>query len=278
MASDRSLVRLIREPLVWFLVVGGVLFFTYRALAPAPRDTIVVTRETAAALIQQYEILTGVAADAAQRETVIQGHIDDEVLLKEAFRRGYHETDFRTRKRLLSVMRTTLTQVQPAPSRAQLEAFYRSNQRKYDVGEVVTFDQVRFGPTSEKMPADPDAVRAALIAGTDFTTMGDRGMSFPMPTLTDQSRSRIVADFGPDVYEALASLPYGTWSQPLNTRGALVFVRVKERRDLTPPTFDEIEKYVSQDYDYTMTRAAQAARVAELRAKYRIEIEELEAE
>lgn len=265
--------RLIREPLLWFLLAGTGLYLAWDALAPEPRETIVVTREAAEAVVQQAEALTGKPASAEEREELIQGYIDDEVLMREAFARGYHLSDFRTRKRLLAVMRSTLTPSLPAPSRAQLEAWFRENPDRYAVGELATFDQVLFTATSEKFPSAPDAIRAELVGGADFTTMGDRGLPFPSPTLRDQPRNRITADFGPAVLEVVASLPYGEWSNAIPSRGGIVFVRVRERRTEAAPEFDAIENYVSQDYQFAKTREAQAARTAELRAKYDVRFE-----
>lgn len=269
--------RLLREPVVWFLVLGTALFLAYRALAPAPRDTIVVTREAMEAAVQQAETMTGMPADAAQREQIIEGYIDDEVLLREAFRRGYHETDYRTRKRLLGIMRTTLTRTPPAPSRTQLEAYFRENRHLYERGQLATFDQVLFTANSEQYPEDPAAVRAELVAGADFAAMGDRSYNLPSATLQEQSQAKIRSDFGARVAEAVATLPLENWSEPLESRGGLVFVRVRERRDSPPPSFDALESYLAQDYIFQKTREAQSAKIAELRTKYRIEIEEPEA-
>ncbi len=230
-----------REPLLQFFVVGALVYVTWRVLAPVPAGTIVITRDVLRAVQQQEEELLGRTLTDEERDLAVQSYIDDEVLLQEAFRRGYEKSDFRTRKRLLSVMRYTLDEPVPPPSRAQLEAYFRENVENFDRGQMVTFDQVMFAPGSDNLPADLDAVREDLAAGADFRRIGDRGLAYPPPTLTDRGRSDLQGMFGPAIAEKLMVLPYGEWTGPLDARGTVVFVRIVERHDLPPPTFDDVE-------------------------------------
>ncbi len=265
---------LLREPLLQFLVVGALVYLAWRALAPTPAGTIVITQDTLRAVQQQEEALLGRSLTDEERERAFAAYIDDEVLLQEAYRRGYDKTDFRTRKRLLTVMRYTLDEPVPAASRAQLEAYFREHGDRFGRGQVVTFDQVMFAPGSDNLPGDLDAFAADLSAGADFTRLGDRGMSYPPPTLTDRSRSDLLGAFGPVVSEQLMNLSAGEWAGPLDARGTIVFVRVRGRRELPPPTFNEIESYLAQEYEFVRRREVQDEKIAELRGQFRIEIEE----
>lgn len=256
------------------LVLGTLIYLAYYALVPPPLETITIDPETLYALEQQREDVLGRPLSKAELQETIAKHIDEEVLLREAFRRGYDRSDYRTRKRLLTVMSYTIDEAIPAPSRAQLEAYYRDNIDRFSGEEAITFDQVYFAADSDKLPTDLVAFREQLSAGADFVGLGDRGYQYPPPTLIEQWRSRLVSDFGPRVYETMVSLPYGEWTGPVEARGGLVFVRVHERRPLPPPEFDEIESYLRQEYEIAKRRAIQEEKIAVLRDQYRVEIEE----
>ena len=106
----------VREPLLLFLVLGAVLYGAWALLAPGDVGTV---RIEAAALrgmeAQQTEILGRPLTDA-ERHDLFEGYIDDEVLLREAVRRGLQWSDFRARQRLVRIMRGALTETVPDPS------------------------------------------------------------------------------------------------------------------------------------------------------------------
>ena len=71
--------RLLREPLLHFLVLGGLIFVLYTAVSgPAPVNTIVIGPERIEQLLKSYQAvwrhppsdgeLTGIIADAVREE------------------------------------------------------------------------------------------------------------------------------------------------------------------------------------------------------------------
>ena len=113
----------IKSPILHFIVLGTIAFLLYTHLKPADRETIRITTQTIDALIQQQESITQLAVTPERRQSIIEGHIEDEILLRKAYKRGFDKSDFRVRKRILNIMRTSLTEVTPEPSVAQLRAF-----------------------------------------------------------------------------------------------------------------------------------------------------------
>ena len=118
--------RIIREPILAFFLLGGLFYALSIAIRPAADlETIEIRAETVRALIQQQEELLGRTLSGKEVRDVVQGYVDDEVLLREARRRGFDEDDFRVRKRLLTMMRSTLDEPVAEPSVAKLQAYQR---------------------------------------------------------------------------------------------------------------------------------------------------------
>lgn len=146
-------------------MLGALVYTAYAALTPQRRGVVEVKQSTIRVLQKQQEDLLGRPLTEEEKQTLVENHIDEEVLLLEAERRGFDKLDYRVRKRLLNVMRSTLIEQVPDPTRAQLEAYFRQEIDKYRIPESVTFQQVYFNPASEKLSDDPNGIPAASADG-----------------------------------------------------------------------------------------------------------------
>jgi hypothetical protein len=265
--------RLLREPLVHFLIAGCAVYLVHRTLAPAPVDTISVSREVQLAIVQLEEELRGRSLSDEERAAALAAYVDDEVLLREAYRRGYDRSVARVRKQLLTVMRSMLDEPVPEPSRAQLEAYYREQGERYAPGLALTLDIVAYLPGDAEAPADLASFQALLAGGADFTQLGARGMMAPPPTLVDATRDRLRLSFGGTFFDEAVAVPDGEWGGPIDTAAGRHFVRPRSRRVLTAPDFDEMEQYLRQEYMFERRREIQQRKIDDMRAGYRIVIE-----
>ncbi len=124
-----------REPLVWFAVLGGALGVAWVLLAPAPAETVRVESETLRSLEKQREDLLGRPVTDEERQQARDSFVDEEVLLREALRRGLQWSDGRVRQRLTRIMRASMSETVPDPSVAQLQAYFQENiEQVHDTG------------------------------------------------------------------------------------------------------------------------------------------------
>ena len=163
----------LKSPIVHFILLGAVAFAAYSHLKPAGRETITVTSQTIDALVQQRESITRNPFTEKERQDIIEGHIEDEILLREAYKRGFDKNDYRVRKRMLNIMRSSLSEVIPEPSAEQLRAFYQANRERYLTSPSRSFEQVYFSFASHEQPADPDAYIRQLEKTDDISKLGE---------------------------------------------------------------------------------------------------------
>jgi PPIC-type PPIASE domain len=255
---------LAREPLVHFLVLAALLFGAYHLLSPAARESIVIDQASVDDLVRQQEELLARPLSDEERRGVLDGAIDDEVLLREAYRRGL-DRDAVVRQHLVQKMRFILGEDQPEPTEAELRAYLEANRERYRTPPTVTLDHVFY--------ADPAAVPADLMAqlenGADIDGLGDPldmlGSRLPAYSLRD-----LIGLMGPDVARRVFELEPGGWHGPMQSARGVHFVRIAEHHPPAMPSFAELESYLRQDWTLDQQRRAIADKLAALRQNYRI--------
>ena len=100
--------RWLREPLLHFAVLAGLLFVIDYWASERQRDEIVVSQQTIDYLIKQREDLELRQLAAEERQDTIDQFIEDEILYAEAYKRGLDRGDSRMRRNLILKMRGLL--------------------------------------------------------------------------------------------------------------------------------------------------------------------------
>ena len=103
-------------PPILFLVLGVAAYLCYKVLIPLDRETIVITPQTLEALVLQEQNITPGPVSEERKQELIENYIDEEVLIREAYKRELDKNDYRVRRRILYIMRSSLTEVIPEPS------------------------------------------------------------------------------------------------------------------------------------------------------------------
>jgi len=259
----------LRSPLLLFVVLGVVASFLYEHFKPPDRDTILVTTQTIDALVQQRESITQNAVTTEERKILIEGHIEDEVLLREAYKRGFDKNDYRVRKRILNIMRTSLTEVTPEPSMAQLRAFYEKNKERYRTSPSVSFEHVYFPFASDKQPENPERFLEELEGMSRLAGM-IKISTTSVKKFGKASFQTMAMQFGKPFAEILFELPPNQWRGPIESFRGVHFVRVTETHEPELPPFEKMESYLRTDYFMQKGRESQQSRIDELRKSYEI--------
>ncbi len=261
----------LKSPLLHFLVLGVAGFFVYEQFKPAGRETIFITTQTIDALLQQSESIAQNPYTAEQRRELIESHIEDEVLLREAYSRGFDKNDYRVRKRLLNVMRATLSDVIPEPSLAQLRAYFDENKERYQTPPSVSFEYVFFAFNSDNLPADPQEFIRRLDDSQephkegDFSDLGSR--------FTKNSFRMIAGTFGKPFAETVFALDPNKWSGPFESFRGVHYVRLTAHHEPETSLFEEVESYLRQEYLLRKMRDSQQRKIDDMRKNYTIVVE-----
>jgi hypothetical protein len=271
--------RVLKDPLLHFLVVGAILF----ALAAwrgewirSGRERIVIGAEQVAQARDAAELLEGRALGDDEVAALLEPTIRDEVLYREALALELDANDDEVRRRLIEKM-SYLTQdlADPAPSsEAELRRFYDDSPARFTTPELVTFDQVYFSPSErgDSVRGDAEAGIAALRAGRAPDTVGDHT---PLRATYERApREQVAVLFGAALAEAVFTLPPGDeWVGPFESDFGLHAVRLRARSERRLPPFDEIRDQVAAEFAAQRRRERNEAEYRRMRAHYEIVIE-----
>lgn len=267
---------LIREPLVHFVVAASLVFAAYSAVAAGragETETIHISAAQLERLAALYATEAGTLPGPEDMRAIIVDHVENEALSREARRLGLGEGDTVVERRLAQKMRFMLDDLAelPSPDEAELRAWYAQHAERFTEPGRISFDHVFL--------AAPDDARSAAVltqlngnAPPDWRRSGDPFML--QRQYGNLPTREVVRLFGSDFAEALSDLPASeTWHGPVPSALGTHLVRVSSRSPEQLPEFDEIRDAVAADWEDNTRRRLNAEAVAEVVARYEVEIE-----
>lgn len=250
-----------REPLVHFVVLAGMLFLLHALFAPREREAILVTAPMVDELVARHEEIVGRPLEPAERAAVIQDYVDQEALVREARRLGF-DNDSRTRQHLAMKMRFFLDEDRPQATPEQLRDLYESNPDRYAIParravQIVTLPD-----------GAPPAPTLEALASAEPDTLGLRQRTLPRHSAYDV-RMAYDAAFADAVFD----IEDEAWHGPLTSLRGVHLVRILERFPSSQPTFEEVEEYLRQEWDFTERRRIVDEKTAEILDRYEVIVE-----
>lgn len=255
--SDSLLRRVLREPILHFLLIGAALYGAVEFWQPAAADRfrIVVDRPMVELLAKTYQSQFGQPPGEVELKALVDRYVEDEMLYREGIALSLDRADEVVRRRIVQKVRflTEDRAAIEAPDEAALVRYFEANRQRYALPETVSFSHVYFSPDQ----AGEDAARAAATA--DLTKLAksgldrapERGDRFPGP---GDLAAAAVADLGrlfgssSELVAALAEAPVGAWSGPYRSGYGWHLVFVSARDAERPVPFAEVRQQVEQDY------------------------------
>lgn len=248
--------RLIREPLVHFLIIGALIFAAYAVLNPASErgvseNTIAVDQNLVTRLAGQFESVWRRPPTVEELDTLISAYVREEVLVREALNLSMDVDDVVIRQRLAQKMTFLLEGAASAeaPDEKTLRAFYDENADRYIQPGRIAFDQVFLGetPTEDEIAAARIALASGKEPPTPTTLLPARIPLSPQPAIDGL--------LGAGFFDAIAELPGATWAGPIESGYGLHLVRLTDRLAPQKPPFEAYRDRIEADW--------RAARVAE---------------
>lgn len=269
--------RLLREPLLHFVVLGAIVFALaeWHARDRGDAAVIVLGPEELAGLRADFTRRTGRPPTPEDEGALVDRFVNDEMLVREALALGLDRGDVIVRRRLLQKMEFLLDARADAtpPTDEDLRALRDAHPDRYRAParldlEHVFVDATRHGDAAARLAA---GIADQLAAGSDPAPLGDpflRGRR-----LRAQSRQDLALVFGTAFADAVAPLVVGAWSPPIRSTYGLHLVRVLGRVEAHMPELADIEATLRLDWQEERRAAARREAIRELRARYTVRID-----
>lgn len=276
--------KLVRDPLIHFLLIGAGLFaaLTWLSDDSNPQE-ILVTEDAVRAALRTRLPSQSARPSAPELDAIVDSLIRDEVYYREALALGLDVDDDQVRTRLIEKMRYLSEDIaDPEPrDEAQLREFFDAAPQRFAIPEAVTFDQVYFSPSQRGDAVETQALAALqqLRQGADPAAVGD---STPLGSrFTDAAAERLSVLFGETMTASVFDLPVDVWSGPFESDFGLHLVRVVSRRAARQPTYDEARAAVLEAFAQDARAQRNEEAWQRMRGRYDVIVEwpdELEVE
>lgn len=276
--------KLFREPLLHFLILGAGLFLLFGAVADRTGervDQIVVSSGQIDHLVEVWTKTWQRPPTSGELQGLIKDYIKEEILYREARAMGLDKDDTIIRRRLRQKMEFLAEDVAAAaePTDEQLRAFLEENRDKFRVERGVTFSHVYLNRERRGTALAGDAERLLIELGksdgrVDPAKLGD---PFLMPReYRSVPESEVAKLFGRAFASRLLELEPGRWAGPVESGYGVHLVLVRERTERRLPQLAEVRETVRREWFAGRRREANEAFYRYLREKYTVIVEEPE--
>jgi hypothetical protein len=261
--------RLIREPLVHFLLIGAIVFAVYgspETYVEAPDSRlIVVTESQVDRLARQFEATWRRAPTETDITALVEDLVREEIYYREALALGLDRDDAVIRRRLRQKMEF-LSEGAAATAKideAQLVAHHAAHPERFAIPAQITFRQVMLNETDA-----PEKVRVAIENGADPRSVGRIGL---LPEgMVDAGEVAVDGAFGPGFFSKIAAFSEGKWEGPVSSAYGRHLVEIVAFEAMHNQPFEAVRAAVEQDWQRANAEAVRDAQYEILRERYRV--------
>ncbi|MEM6992399.1 MAG: peptidylprolyl isomerase [Myxococcota bacterium] len=256
----------LREPLLHFVVLGGLLFgvVQWRQGDDPDANTIVVDADERARLSARFEEKQGRPPTDEEARRLVDAWVDAQLLYREGLSLGLDRGDPVIRRRIVEKMRFVAAEqaVVDAPDDAKLEAFVDEHAERYAGPPRRDFTLVTFGgDDAEALAAE---ARDKLVAGAAPRDVGGR-----VATGKRFTPSNTRGTYGAKIAEAVQSATPNEWTLvDLGTGWSVLHVGPPTQSERPP--LSKVRKQATLDWAEAQKKAAVQERVEALRERYRV--------
>ena len=285
--------RVLREPLVQFLLIGGVLFGAYAVFppaqstappvpavtqppssGPAPSRQIVLTLDQLTRLATMFQTQWGREPTTHELDRLVESDVKEEIFYREGLAMGLDRDDEIVRRRMAQKMQFLAEDVAAAhtPTDAELKAWFDRNARLFEEPQRVSFRHLYFSPDHRGPTARADAEKAlAELKGEpqDVKFAGADAFMF-QNYYRDRAAEYLSKEFGPAFAAAVEKLPAGSWRGPIESGFGWHLVFVDTVIPARAPPFEDVEQDVKRAWLADQKAKAVAKAYQDMRAKYTV--------
>ncbi len=274
MTANQGIKQLFREPITWFLLFGGLVFAFDQFSKGSPELEIVVDQALRERLSMVWQASFGRPPNHDELRGLIDEHLVEEMLYREALSLGLNQQDQIIRRRLAQKIRflNEDSLLLGKPSEDELRGWFEARQDQYARAPTISFHHIYINPEAQGSRLERKLKEVSQqLAGPKQAQNPPVGDVFLLPNAyKDAPLHRIANDLGSEFVGALDTLPVQTWSQPIKSAYGLHFVWIEHRSARTIAEFDDVLEELTADYERAQREVANQAFIENLAQKYQV--------
>jgi peptidyl-prolyl cis-trans isomerase C len=273
--------RLLREPLVHFLLVGAILFGAYsyaeRAHGGIQQATqIRLSIDDISQLVLVFRSHWRRDPTSQELRVLVEDRVREEVLYREALALGLDKDDTIVKRRMAQKIQFLAEDAAREPTREELAMWHQANRDQFALPSRVSFRHLYFSPDRRGARARDDAAAALTkLAGQpeDSSLAANLADAFMFQEYyRDRAPDFLGKEFGPNFALAVAKLSPGAWQGPVESGFGWHLVFIDALIPGRVPAFEEIEDDVKQAWLAAQKARAWEKAYKDMRAKYTVQL------
>ena len=273
--------RLLREPLIHFLLIGAVLFGLYGITqsgrpATASSKEIRLSVDEISQLTLLYQSQWRRPPTPQELQRMVENKVEQEILYREALVLGLDKDDEIVKRRMAQKMQFLAEDVAAArePTTAELRSWFEKNSARFAQPPRLSFRHLYFSPDRRGSRARDDAQEAlAKLAGQPVDAKIAPALADPFmfqEYYRDRAPEFLGKEMGPQFALAVAKLPTGSWQGPIESGFGWHLVFVDTVIPGRVPAFEEVEADVRTAWLGEQKAQAWEKAYREMRANYTV--------
>lgn len=274
--------KLLKEPLLHFLLIGAVLFVAYGLVnreEEADPQSISVSAGHVEHLASTFAKTWQRPPTQDELKGLIDQFVKEEILSREAVKLGLDRDDAVIRRRLQQKMEFVTEDLLATaePTDADLSDYLGKHPDPFREDPMFTFQQVFLNPERRGKTIESDAAKLLkeLKAGADAAESGDATLL--SSSMEKARKSQVAGSFGRDFADALDRGTVGEWTGPVASSFGLHLVLIEDRTAGRLPELAEIRDAVRREWENDRRKEASRSFMDGLLKQYKVTIESPEA-
>ena len=258
--------------LALLVAIAAVFVVAGPRIGPDDADSrmIRLSRAEQAKLAGDFAQREGRPPSAAEHQILIDGWVREEILYREALRRGLGKHRQLARAELVQAMDAQAGAADPDErvDDVTLGQWMRDRPELFASDMLLTFDQAHFSTRGRAIVG-----RTLLGGGADWTRISDP--DGPVARFAAADRAEVTAAFGRDFGRIVEGLSPGSeWQGPVEGKGGWHLVRLVAREPGAFPPLAEVRAAVETDWRRSSAAARSDAAYQALRSGYTVQIDQ----
>jgi hypothetical protein len=261
----------LREPLLHFIALGGLLFALDHLLVSRADDphAIVVGAAVDSEAIETFQATRGRKPNAEELDALHRVWLDNEVLYREGLALQVDKGDTAIRERVIFKMLSVVdsnVKLPPADDKT-IRQWFEAHREKYDEPQRYDFDEAALSGDSSEA-----AVRKFV---TELNAGAPGDAKAGLRVFKGRPHANLVQSYSAELAAALVNSQPGQW-QALKTNEGWRALRLNAITPPKPADFEIVRNVVRQDWTDASAAEQRSAAVRALAKKYKITYEHAE--
>jgi hypothetical protein len=251
--------KIIREPLFHFLLLGAVIFAAYSLVTRHKTDKygeIVVTQASIENLVTGFTRTWQRPPTEEELQGLVRDYIREEAAYREALALGLDRDDMIVRRRLRQKLEFVSDELatRKEPTDAELQSFLEAHRAAFQSEPLYSFRQIYFNPQVHGAGLRRDVTRVlddlrhadSRVHDADPGNPGDPFLlqqNFDDVSITDLKKT-----FGEQFASAIGALPTGSWQGPIESGYGAHLVYIEKHTDSRLPAFGEVQEQLRREW------------------------------